>query len=63
MEQTDTIFTMLDHMERPAFLVRDGRICRANVAATRYLIEEGTEVEPLLSTQTFFRFLIAGMPS
>ena len=50
MEQTDTIYTMLDHMERPAFLVRDGRICRANAAATRYLIEEGTEVEPLLST-------------
>lgn len=50
MEQTEAIFTMLDHMERPAFFVRDGRISRVNALAARYLLDEGALIETLLST-------------
>ena len=50
MEQIEDIFTMLDHLDRPAFFVQDGRIVRLNEAAERTLIECDTAIAPLLHT-------------
>ena len=50
MEQTEDIFAILDQMERPAFLVKDGSILRVNGATARYLVSAGMPVEDLLST-------------
>lgn len=50
MEQFHNALVMLDLMSQPAFCVRDGRILKVNPAAAGMIIEEGSEIQPLLFT-------------
>ncbi len=50
MEQIENIVTMLDQISDPAFLVRDGIITQTNPSASRFLLESGSCVAPLLAT-------------
>ena len=50
MEQIHTALDMLDLMVQPAFCVRDNHIIKVNSAAAGLLIEQGSEIQPLLFT-------------
>lgn len=50
MEHQNDTAQLLDLMVRPAFCVKDGRICHANPEAARSGISAGEDVHPLLAT-------------
>ena len=50
MEQTEDIVVMLDQINDPAFLVKDGIIVKVNFSASRLLIDTGCSVPALLAT-------------
>ena len=50
MEQTEDIVVMLDQINDPAFLVKDGIIAQVNPSASRLLINTGDSVADLLNT-------------
>ena len=50
METQDQHIPMLELMLRPAFCVSNGRITKINSAAAAYLLCQGDEIAPLLST-------------
>lgn len=50
MEQFQNALDMLDLIQAPAFCVQDGIIIKANPSAACFLIETGSEIQPLLGT-------------
>ncbi len=50
MEKFQTVFGMLDLMQRPAFCVQNQTIIKVNTAAAPFLIETGRNVNSLLHT-------------
>lgn len=50
MEQFQNALGMLDLIQEPAFCVQDGIIIKANPSAACFLIETGSEIQPLLGT-------------
>ena len=50
MEIEKNDLNLIDYMICPGFLVKDGRICKANEAARRLFLEPGTEVSPMFLT-------------
>lgn len=50
MEECKDTISMLDLMIRPAFAVKEGKICQVNAAAKSCLFLEGTEITQLLAT-------------
>ena len=50
MEQLNDLQTMLDRLECPAFLVKDGHICAVNSGAGQRMAEQGIAVNELLIT-------------
>lgn len=50
MEQLNDLQTMLDQLECPAFLVKDGQVCAVNPGAKQRMAEPGMAVRNLLVT-------------